>query len=87
MTGGLINKQEEEDDDDDEKRKNAGMDRLQSQLEEVWRALKDEVEGLLDPRLSFMVLVGEYAEELPEEPRVVDSQQDPGHIHVTPECT
>lgn len=34
----------------------------------------------LDPRLSFVVFVGENAEEEPEESRVVDSEHDPGHV-------
>lgn len=35
---------------------------------------------LLDPRLSFVILVGEEAEEEPEEPGVVDTEHDPSHL-------
>lgn len=37
-------------------------------------------ENGLDPRLSFVVLVGEDAEEEPKESGVVDAEHDPGHL-------
>lgn len=40
--------------------------------------------GVLDPRLSFMVFVGEDAEEEPEEPGVVDPEHDPSHLDNQP---
>ena len=36
---------------------------------------------LLDPRLSFVVFVGENAKEEPKESGVVDAKHDPGHLN------
>lgn len=42
--------------------------------------IRVDADLLLDPRLSFVVLVGEDAEEEPEESGVVDTEHDPSHL-------